>query len=155
MAHEVHNGAENGGAKAVSFSAFKPQLFVQAPKAADAVQFYKAAFGAEEVSRTMHPKRKAEQDQPLVLSAELKLCSSIFSVSDISDESSSLGAGFAFCLETDDVEAAIGKALAAGAVAEGEVTEGEGAVPVSKVKDPYGFVWMFCSSAKSCGDAEA
>lgn len=72
---EVQNGgAEKVAAEAaVSFTAVKPQLFVEAPKASDAVSFYKAAFGAEEVGRTLHPKRKAEQDVPLVLSAELKL----------------------------------------------------------------------------------
>jgi len=92
MAQEVQNGAENNGAAAeetaaaVVFSAFKPQLLVQAPKANDAVQFYKAAFDAEEVSRTMHPKRKAEQELPLVLSAELKLGSAVFSVADLADD---------------------------------------------------------------------
>lgn len=85
---EVQNG---GGAEkvadVVSFTAVKPQLFVEAPKANDAVQFYKAAFGAEEVSRTVHPKRKAEQELPLVLSAELKLAGFTILVSDRADDS--------------------------------------------------------------------
>ena len=89
MALEVQNGgAENGSSKAVTFSAVKPQLLVEAPKASDAVQFYKAAFGAEEVSRTMHPKRKAEQELPLILSAELKLGPSSILVSDLANDSS-------------------------------------------------------------------
>ena len=83
---EVQNG---GGAEkvadVVSFTAVKPQLFVVAPKANDAVQFYKTAFGAEEVSRTVHPKRKAEQELPLVLSAELKLAGFTILVSDLAD----------------------------------------------------------------------
>ncbi|GAB4841507.1 hypothetical protein Ancab_022223 [Ancistrocladus abbreviatus] len=157
MAQEVENGATT----AVKFSALKPQLFVTAQKASDAVQFYKTAFGAEEVGRTMHPKRKAEQDQPLVLSADLKLGSSIFAVSDLSDDIASpvkLDAGSCvFCLETENVEAAIAKAVEAGAVAEGDVTE-EGACcggRVGKVKDPYGFIWMICSPSKKSCDAEA
>jgi len=86
--NEVQNGAENNnGSTAVVFTALKPQLVVPAPKAADAVQFYKEAFGAEEISRVMHPKRKADQELPLVLSAELKLASSVFSVSDLADDS--------------------------------------------------------------------
>lgn len=89
MAQDAQNGgSENGSPKAVKFTALKPQLFVEAPKANDAVLFYKAAFGAEEVNRVMHPKRKAEQEQPLILSAELKLGSSVFLVSDLTEDSS-------------------------------------------------------------------
>lgn len=72
----------------VVFTAVKPWLVVEAPKADEAVQFYKAAFGAEEVSRVNHPKRKAEQEVPLILSAELKLGSSSIIVSDLTDDSS-------------------------------------------------------------------
>lgn len=91
MAEEAQNG---GGAvkeatkAAVVFTAVKPQLFVEAPKANDAVQFYKGAFGAEEVARDNHPKRKAEQERPLILSVELKLGSFTFVVSDLTDEDS-------------------------------------------------------------------
>lgn len=82
---DVQNGS--AAAKTVTFLAAKPQLFVEAPKANDAVLFYKAAFGAEEVSRAVHPKRKAEQEIPLVLVAELKLGSSSILVSDLVDDS--------------------------------------------------------------------
>lgn len=61
------------------------------------------------------------------------------------------------CLETEDVEAAINKAVAAGAVAEGEVVSGEGACfgeRVGKVKDPFGFVWAICAPAKKGANAE-
>lgn len=81
---------QNGGAEKVaevSFTALKPQLMVEAPKAADAVQFYKSAFGAVEVGRTVYPKRKAEQEQPHVLSAQLELAGSTILVSDIADNS--------------------------------------------------------------------
>ncbi|GFY99429.1 hypothetical protein Acr_13g0008300 [Actinidia rufa] len=163
MAQEAQNGgAANGVSKAVTFSAVKPQLFVEAPKASDAVQFYKAAFGAEEVSRENHPKRKAEQELPLVLSAELKLGSSAILISDLVDDSSAPvktgGTECVICLETEDVQAAIAKAVSAGAVSEGELTEGEGACCsglVGKVKDPYGFVWQICTPAKKCADVEA
>lgn len=90
--------AQNGGADlkeatktavaAVTFTAVKPQLFVEAPKAKDAAQFYKAAFGVEEVTR-VNQKRKAEQEIPLVSSVELKLGSSSFLVSNLTDDDSS------------------------------------------------------------------
>ena len=60
-----------------------PRVLVEAPKSKDAVQFYKAAFSAEEIGRTMHPKRKAEQELPHVLSAQLKLGDSTILVSDV------------------------------------------------------------------------
>lgn len=66
----------------------------------------------------------------------------------------------AFVLETENVEAAVAKAVAAGAVSEGEVTEVEngyhGVGRVGKVKDPYGFVWLISSPVKkSSADVEA
>ncbi|XP_059297779.1 uncharacterized protein At5g48480 [Lycium ferocissimum] len=169
VAVEPQNGgsvteAQNGGAtenstRVVVFTSVKPQLFVEAPKANDAVTFYKAAFGAEEVTRVNHPKRKAEQETPLILSVELKLGSFAFLVADLTDEDSTApvktaSTGCVFCLETEDVEAAIAKAVSAGAVAEGEIAEGDAAAAgccggrVGKLKDPYGNVWMICSLVK-------
>ncbi|KAE8695301.1 EPIDERMAL PATTERNING FACTOR-like protein 9-like [Hibiscus syriacus] len=157
---EVQNGGVEKVA-AVTFTALKPQLMVEAPKAADAVQFYKSAFGAVEVDRTVHPKRKAEQELPHILSAQLELAGSTILVSDTSESSAPLkteGAGCVLCLETEDVEAAIAEAVSAGGVAEGEITEGDDACcggRVGKVKDPYGYVWLICSPAKKCADVEA
>ncbi|CAL0302819.1 unnamed protein product [Lupinus luteus] len=160
---EAQNGRPESASAAVSFSALKPQLFVEAPKANDAVLFYKAAFGAEEVSRSLNPKRKAEHELPLILSAELKIAGSTVIVADVTDDPASPvktgGNGVVLCLETSDVEGAIAKAVNAGAVAEGEVVEGEGACcggRVGKVKDPYGFVWLICALGNKCGaDVEA
>ncbi|KAG6403518.1 hypothetical protein SASPL_135742 [Salvia splendens] len=157
------SAAENGTkASPVVFTAAKPWLVVEAPKANDAVQFYKAAFGAEELSRVNDPKRKAELELPLIRSAELKIGSSVLVVSDLTDDSSSpvksAVSGLVFCLETESVEAAVVKAVAAGAVSEDELTDGEGACcggVVGKVKDPYGNLWLICSPAKKCGDVAA
>ncbi|GER55713.1 elongation factor P [Striga asiatica] len=76
-----------------------------------------------------HPKRKAEQEIPLVLSAELKLGTSVMVVSDRTDDASAMEMvkSVVFCLKTSNVEAAFAKAVASGAVAEGEISEGEGA----------------------------
>ncbi|OWM62747.1 uncharacterized protein At5g48480 [Punica granatum] len=151
---EVQNGGGAAEAKAVSVTAVKPQLFVEAPKASDAISFYKAAFGAEEVSRSLHPKRKADQELPLILSAQLLLAGTTILISDASDDSApaakTAGAGIVLCLETNDIDAAVSKAVSAGAVSEGELEETEGACcggRVGKVKDPYGFTWHICSAA--------
>lgn len=85
----AQDGVENGAAaKAVSVMVFKPQLVVPAMKADEAVLFYKAAFGAVELKRMNHPKRKAEQELPLILCAELKIGTSSFLVCDQTEDSS-------------------------------------------------------------------
>ncbi|XP_040993118.1 uncharacterized protein At5g48480 [Juglans microcarpa x Juglans regia] len=161
---EVHNGVAPKGAvtDALVFTAVKPQLLVEAPKASDAIQFYKAAFGAEELGRTLHPKRKADQELPLILSAQMKLGGSTFLVSDLTDDSAAPakaeGAGIVLCLETEDVNAAIVKAVSAGAVAVGEIEEGDGVCGggrVGKVKDPYGIFWLISSPAQKSADVVA
>ncbi|KAI7734373.1 hypothetical protein M8C21_024533 [Ambrosia artemisiifolia] len=172
MATEVNDGVAaavsevNGGdveKTVVTFTAVKPKVFVEASKVAEAVAFYKGAFGAEEVNRVNHPKRKADQELPVLVSAEVKIGSSSVIVSDVSEDSSAtekgVGSGLVFCLETEDIEAAVETAVKAGAVADGEITEGEGACyggRVGKLKDPYGVVWTICTpTEKKCGDVEA
>ncbi|KAL8138938.1 hypothetical protein V2J09_004939 [Rumex salicifolius] len=151
------NTAKSTPAAAVAFSSFKPQLAVEASKASDAVQFYKSAFGAEELRRTTLPKRKADQELPSLLSVDLKIASSVFSVSSSSDEYALQSTGFQFCLETEDIEGAIAKSVSAGASAVGEVVEVAAACNggrMGMVMDPYGYVWMICSATKT-SDAAA
>ncbi|KAL5710402.1 hypothetical protein ACHQM5_020966 [Ranunculus cassubicifolius] len=82
LSTDLQNGEsiQNGNTKAVTFSCIKVPLSIQAPKAAEAIQFYKSAFGAVEVNRENHPKRKADQDLPLILAADLQLGSSVFTI---------------------------------------------------------------------------
>ncbi|KAK2360435.1 Lactoylglutathione lyase / glyoxalase I family protein [Trifolium repens] len=158
---DAQNGGSENATPTLSFLAFKPQLSVEALTANDAVLFYKNAFAAEEVSRTLNPKRKADQETPLVLSADLKIAGSSFVVATVDDPSSlvnSGGNGVVFSLEAEDIEAAIAKAVSAGAVAEGEVVEFEGASGggrVGKVTDPYGYVWQISTPVKKVADVEA
>ncbi|KAG6548393.1 hypothetical protein Mapa_009879 [Marchantia paleacea] len=64
-AEHIGNGSRSKAVHhGVSFSHVKPHLVIQASKASEAIVFYKAAFGAEEVTKTVHAKRKAEQEQP-------------------------------------------------------------------------------------------
>ncbi|XP_076891030.1 uncharacterized protein At5g48480-like [Bidens hawaiensis] len=155
MATETTNGAASSP---VTFTSLKPQLFVEPSKVNDAVAFYKAAFGAEEVNSVTHQKRKADQEIPLLVSAEIKLGSSNILVSELADGSTAT-TGLVFCLETEDIEAAVEKAVKAG-VAESEVTtEADGAFcggeRVGKLKDPHGIVWLICTPAKKSADVEA
>ncbi|CAL9086200.1 unnamed protein product [Musa acuminata var. zebrina] len=139
---------------------FKPQLVVPGMKAEVAVRFYKAAFGAKELRRVAHPKRKAEQELPLILYAELKIGSSFLLVNDRFEDAGedgstvASGGGISLRLEAEDVGAVMKKAVTAGAEIVGEVTEDEGGV-CGKVRDPFGVVWAIATVGKKCPEAEA
>lgn len=61
------------------------------------------------------------------------------------DRNRTAGSGFSFILETEDIEGAVANAVKAGAVSEGEIEEGENALRLGKVKDPYGMMWAITS----------
>lgn len=83
------NGATTAVEKSVTFTAYKPQLIVEAQKVGDAVAFYKAVFGAVETGRSLYPKRKADQELPHLVSSELELAGTTVVVSDVSVNSGS------------------------------------------------------------------
>ncbi|XP_013607030.1 PREDICTED: uncharacterized protein At5g48480-like [Brassica oleracea var. oleracea] len=145
------NGATTAVEKSVTFTAYKPQLIVEAQKVGDAVAFYKAVFGAVETGRSLYPKRKADQELPHLVSSELELAGTTVVVSDVSVNSGSDAktGTMPAILETDDVEAAVAKAVAAGAVKVEEEEEDVSEVGVKgKVTDPFGFTWIFVAPAK-------
>ncbi|KAH0923659.1 hypothetical protein HID58_023677 [Brassica napus] len=142
--------------KSVTFTAYKPQLIVEAQKVGDAVAFYKDVFGATETGHSLYPKRKADQELPHVVSAEIKLAGATIVVSDVSVHSgSNVKTGtVSALLETDDVEVAVAKAVAAGAV-KVEVSEGEADGGVKgKVTDPFGFSWIFVTPVEKSDKEE-
>ncbi|CAG7872438.1 unnamed protein product [Brassica rapa] len=159
MAQEGVAAAANGATvveKSVTFTAYKPQLIVEAQKVGDAVAFYKDVFGATETGHSLYPKRKADQELPHVVSAEINLAGATVVVSDVSVHSgSNVKTGtVSALLETDDVEAAVAKAVAAGAV-KVEVSEGEADGGVKgKVTDPFGFTWIFVSPVEKSDKEE-
>ncbi|VVB15416.1 unnamed protein product [Arabis nemorensis] len=146
---EVSNGAA-AEKSLVSFSACMTQLTVEAHKVGDAVSFYKSVFGAVESGHSLYPKRKADQELPHLLSAELQLAGSTVLVCDVSSDSTAKTEGNKMTtlhLVTDDVEAAVAKAVDAGAVKAGEVSEVDGGGKRGKVTDPFGVAWIFSSPA--------
>ncbi|KAJ4834954.1 hypothetical protein Tsubulata_004090 [Turnera subulata] len=66
----------------VDFTVVKLLLTVEAPKASDAMQFYKATFGAVEICRSTQPKLKAEQELPHIIFTQLQLAGFTILVSD-------------------------------------------------------------------------
>ncbi|XP_042392083.1 uncharacterized protein At5g48480-like [Zingiber officinale] len=129
----------------------KTQLLIPGAKAAAAVKFYGDAFGAEELRRVSYPKRK--RNLPRIISSELKIGSSVLLVSDRFDEGGEEGSaasfgGIAIWIETEDVDEAVKRALAAGAELVSEVAEHHNGV-FGKVKDPYDVVWVIESVPKN------
>lgn len=83
---DVSNGAA-AEKSLVTFTACKTQLTVEAHKVSDAVSFYKSVFGAVETGHSLYPKRKADQELPHLLSAEIQLAGSTILVCDVSTDS--------------------------------------------------------------------
>ncbi|XP_024981000.1 uncharacterized protein At5g48480-like [Cynara cardunculus var. scolymus] len=139
MATEATNGAA-AEVQSVTFTGLKPQVFVEASK-----QLLSSSVSLEKAQISI---RSEISIMLYVSSSGLRLSLTLLSFVVMST-------GLVFCLETEDIEAAVDKAVKAGA--EGDMTEGEGAWfggRVGKVKDPYGIVWLICAPAKKC-DVEA
>ncbi|XP_024037292.1 uncharacterized protein At5g48480-like [Citrus clementina] len=108
-------------ATSANFMGMKPQLLVEASKATNAIQFYKTTFGAVEISRSMETKRKSEQDLNSRLPAPHFLSLDFF---DDCSAVKNMGIGCVLCLEIDDVEATLAKAVSVGVAAEGKLAKG-------------------------------
>jgi PhnB protein len=106
--------------------------------AAQAIEFYKKAFGAVERSRMPMPDGKIGH-------AELKIGDSIFF---IADEFPGMGAvaptsmgGFYLFLYVEDVDAVFNRAVAAGAQVTMPVQDQFWGDRFGKVSDPFGYQW--------------
>ncbi|XP_024516341.1 uncharacterized protein LOC9660448 [Selaginella moellendorffii] len=149
-AQAVNGGSGHGE---IVYEQLLPHLFVKAPHASDAIEFYKKAFGAEEVAKSHHPKRKADQDVPLILHAHLKFGAAEIMVCDDTADAgpnvkppSSVEATTAILhLQTNNAEAAIKRAIEAGAKVSEEVSDQPWGQRYGKVVDPYGFVWSIAT----------
>ncbi|KAF3435848.1 hypothetical protein FNV43_RR22940 [Rhamnella rubrinervis] len=115
---------------------------VETTNAKDAVSFYKAAFGAKEFSQWIIGK---EPD----LAAEMNLKGihvQIYERPPSALKDDEVNGWFGFCVR--DTEAAMARAVEAGAVAVGEVVE-FGHERQGSVMDPYGYRFDLISLAKN------
>ncbi len=115
-----------------------PQLSVRRGRAA--VEFYKAAFGAQELHRV------GGSDEHEEVVAQLSICDATFWVADESPPNSnfspeSLGGGTVRMLLTvADPDAAVQRALAAGATEVAPVADAHG-WRLGRILDPFGHHW--------------
>jgi uncharacterized glyoxalase superfamily protein PhnB len=108
---------------------------------ARAIEFYKKAFGAEELSRMTGPGGKG------VMHAEIRIGNSTLFLGDESPEMGAVspttlkGTPVSLHLYVEDVDAAFKRATAAGATVKMPVTDMFWGDRYGKVTDPFGHTW--------------
>ncbi|KAK1383673.1 VOC domain-containing protein [Heracleum sosnowskyi] len=124
--------------------AIKSELFVKRGKTIEALRFYKAAFGAEVMTKRFLRKRKANQGLAPISGIELKIGSDIILLSGLKDESSPPRSFFS--MSTTDVESAVDKVVKAGATVLGKPVQVYSNCQIwcsmVKLNDPYGNLWI-------------
>jgi PhnB protein len=112
--------------------------------AAEAIAFYKKAFGAQELFRVSGKDGK-------MVHGEIAICGSVVMIGDPSDEDlysepRKLGACTASLhIMVDDNEALLDRATAAGAKEVQPVTDMFYGASAGAVRDPFGHVWVLLS----------
>jgi PhnB protein len=115
-------------------------MYLCVDKAADAIEFYKNAFGAVELFRMADPDGRIRH-------AQFRIGDSPFMLSDCYPEMSSMqsvqrmgGSPVSVFLYVDDADAAAARAIAAGATLFHPVAD-QNYGRSGGVKDPFGLIW--------------
>jgi uncharacterized glyoxalase superfamily protein PhnB len=126
-----------------------PQLVLD--NAAQTIDWYKRAFGAEELSRSLGPDGK-------VMHAELRLGNSRFMVNDVmmgrKGPQAYGGSPASFWLYVEDCDAAFKKAVAAGAKVEMPMADQFWGDRGGVVIDPAGYMWWIATRKEDLTDDE-
>jgi PhnB protein len=121
--------------------------------AAAAIEFYKKAFGAEELMRMPGPGGR-------IMHAELKIGNSILMLSDENPERGYLspksrgGSTASVMLYTGDVDAVFNKAVAAGARADTPPTDMFWGDRMGNLTDPFGHTWAIATHKEDVSPEE-
>jgi len=132
------------------YHAVTPHLIVS--DAARAIEFYKRAFGAQEISRMEGPHAK-------IVHAELKIGDSIIMLSDEMPEGcrspGSLGGStVSIFLYVNDVDLAFNQAVASGAKVEMPVTDMFWGDRCGRLTDPFGHSWSMATHQEDVAPEE-
>lgn len=120
------------------YTAVTPYLTIKG--AAEAIEFYKKAFGATETMRMPMPDGK-------VAHAEIRIGNSVIMLHDEAPQWDALsppsigGTASSIMLYVDDVDAVVKRALEAGATSTMEVADQFYGDRAGGVKDPFGHKW--------------
>ena len=121
------------------FHTVTPRIFVIG--AAEAIDFYKSAFGATELERATDPSGK-------VVDAEIRIGDSIVSLAEASPEwgnhsPKSIGAATAiFTLNVEDADAVWNKAISSGAKVIYPLEDQFYGYRQGRLEDPFGHLWI-------------
>ena len=122
-----------------------PHITIRDRKAPEAIEFYKKAFGAEELMR--HPT-----DDGRLMHAHLKINGGSLMLHDDFPEHmggpSQPAASFVMHLQVPDADAAWKRALDAGAEVRFELKDQFWGDRYGQVKDPFGFIWSIGAPVK-------
>jgi uncharacterized glyoxalase superfamily protein PhnB len=128
-----------------------PSLIVRG--AADAIEFYKRAFGAEELGRMPGPDGK-------IMHAEIRIGDSIVMLSDESptwgarSPLSTNGNPGSLHIYVEDADAAFERALRAGATVRYPLEDAFWGDRYGKIADPFGHEWGIATRAKDLSSEE-
>ena len=115
--------------------------------AADAIEFYKSAFGAEETTRMLGPDGK-------IMHAEIRIGDSMVMLGDENPEWGMLsplstnGTPSSLHVYVDDADAAFARALRAGAKVRQPLEDAFWGDRYGKVTDPFGHEWGIATHVK-------
>ena len=122
----------------LTYPTLAPYIAVKDP--AKAIEYYKAAFGAEERVRLTDPQSGTISHAELMIGDDLLMLSAEFPSHGKSP--SPLGGHTGrLCLTVDDVDAAVAKALAAGATVTSPAADHFYGFRGAGVRDPSGHEW--------------
>ena len=142
---EQHEQGPSGGVIA--------HLTIRDGKAADAVDFYSRAFGAEEIGRHM------ADDGKRIMHAHLKINGGSLMLNDVFPEFLSAPAtppgSMVLHLQVPDADAAWEKATAAGANIRLPMKDQFWGDRYGQVEDPFGFTWSIGAPVKQVGRQSA
>ena len=141
------------GVKAIpdGYYSLTPYLVIKG--AAEAIEFYKKAFGAVETVRMPGPGGR-------IMHAEVKIGNTMLMLSDENAERGYLspatrgGATSSVMLYTDDVDATFKKALAAGAKQQTAPEDMFWGDRMGAVQDPYGLTWTIAQRMRDVSPEE-
>ena len=141
------------GVKAIpdGYYSLTPYLIIKG--AAEAIEFYKKAFGAVETIRMPGPGGR-------IMHAEVKIGNTMLMLSDENTERGYLspatrgGATSSVMFYTDDVDATFKKALAAGAKQESAPTDMFWGDRMGNLIDPFGHTWAIATHKEDVSPEE-
>jgi PhnB protein len=129
------------------------QIYLAVEDAAEAIDFYKEAFGAEETIRMPGPDGKVAHAELQIGDSKLML-SDPFPQSNVRPPSERGGSTSSVFMYVDDVDATFAQAQQAGATVVSELEDMFWGDRFGTVADPFGHVWAMATHKEDLSEEE-